>query len=41
MRHLLALAIEHDGVVATMDRGVKVLARNHQDRVEIVSRDPQ
>jgi hypothetical protein len=39
--YLLALAMEHDGVLATMDRGVKVLARNHQDRVEIVSRDPQ
>ena len=35
--YLLALAAAHDGVVATLDRGIAALARHDSQRLEIVS----
>jgi toxin-antitoxin system PIN domain toxin len=35
-RYLLALAIAHDGVLATLDRGIAPLARAFPDRLELV-----
>jgi uncharacterized protein len=34
--YLLALAIAHDGVVATLDRGIATLAKHCPERLEIV-----
>ena len=35
--YLLALAIAHDGLLATLDRGIIALARHCPDRLEIVT----
>jgi predicted nucleic acid-binding protein len=35
--YLLALATAHDGVVATLDRGIAMLARHDPGKLEIVS----
>jgi uncharacterized protein len=35
-RYLLALAAAHDGVVATLDRGISVLAKQCPERLEII-----
>jgi len=37
--YLLALAISHDGVLATLDRGVRVIAGRDRDRVEVLPND--
>jgi toxin-antitoxin system PIN domain toxin len=34
--YLLALAAAHDGVLATLDRGIAPLARERRDRVEVL-----
>ena len=34
--YLLALAAAHDGVLATLDRGIRALSRRAPDRVEII-----
>jgi uncharacterized protein len=35
--YLLSLAVAHDGVLATLDRGIASLAREFPDRLELVS----
>jgi uncharacterized protein len=37
--YLVALAAAHDGVVATLDRGIVALARQWPGRVEVIGRD--
>jgi hypothetical protein len=34
--YLLALAAGHDGVLATLDRGIASLARKYQERLELI-----
>jgi toxin-antitoxin system PIN domain toxin len=36
-RYLLSLAITHDGILATLDRGIAALAKASPDRLELVS----
>ena len=35
--YLLSLAIAHDGILATLDRGIVALAKGFPDRLELVS----
>jgi predicted nucleic acid-binding protein len=35
--YLLALAVSHDGVLATLDRGIRPLARNSPERLELLA----
>jgi toxin-antitoxin system PIN domain toxin len=35
--YLLSLAVAHDGILATLDRGIVPLARRFADRLELVS----
>lgn len=37
--YLLALAISRDGILATFDRGLKAIAGQDRDRVELVAGD--
>jgi hypothetical protein len=39
--YLLALAAAHDGVLATLDRGIAPLARQRPDRLELILNSPQ
>ena len=39
--YLLALAVAHDGVLATLDRGVRWLAQRSPDRLELSAGPPQ
>ena len=39
--YLLALAVAHDGVLATLDRGIALLARQRPDRLEVILNSPQ
>ena len=35
--YLLALAGAHDGILATLDRGIRSLARNSPERLELLA----
>lgn len=35
--YLLSLAVAHDGILATLDRGIAALARGFRDRLELVA----
>jgi len=35
--YLLALAAAHDGILATLDRGIRTLARNSLERLELLT----
>jgi len=39
--YLLALAVAHDGVLATLDRGIAPLARQRPDRLELILNSQQ
>jgi uncharacterized protein len=36
-RYLIGLAAQHDGIVATLDRGLVLFASGHEERVELVT----